>query len=81
LKDRPFFDRSSFVTTRIILQNRKSSLYLKSVSEWTPDDQKAAKFERMTEALDFLRTVKVEKDCMDMVLIWGDRRYDLRVSI
>ncbi|MDB6019030.1 MAG: hypothetical protein JWR19_3519 [Pedosphaera sp.] len=69
------------MTTCIILQNRKSSLYLKSVSEWTPDDQKAAKFERMTEALDFLRTVKVEKDSIDMVLIWGDRRYDLRVSI
>ena len=62
---------------RIILQDRESLLYFKATNEWTPDIDKAADFQQLAQAIEFVRTSKLPK--LDAVMWFGDPKYDVRV--
>ncbi len=62
---------------RIILQDRESLLYFKGNNEWTPDIDKAADFQQLVQAIEFVRTSKLPN--LDAVMWFGDPKYDVRV--
>jgi hypothetical protein len=62
---------------RIILQNRESAFYFKSVSEWTADADRALDFKNLIYAVDFVRMARLTN--LDIVLYFGDERYNLRL--
>lgn len=64
---------------RIVLQNHKSLLYLKSSKEWTSDIKDALDFQQIVRAVDHVNCSKLK--CMDVLMHFGDPADDLRLRV
>jgi hypothetical protein len=64
--------------SKIVLQNRDSLLYLKSESQWTSLLEEARQFEHIADASAFARKTKLP--VLDIVMSFGDPKYDVRLS-
>jgi hypothetical protein len=62
---------------RIVLQNRKSLLYVKTVHEWTPDADHATDFQQLMRAIDFVWTADLKN--LDVLMLFGQPGYDIRI--
>ena len=63
--------------SKIVLQNRESLLYLKGEGQWTPHVAEASSFEHVADANAFVRHAKLP--VLDIVMTFGDPRYDVRL--
>jgi hypothetical protein len=64
---------------RVVLQDRESLLYYQSPSQWTPDPDKATDFEHILRAHSYAGQAKEAN--WDVVMIFSDRKYDVRLPI
>lgn len=64
---------------RVVLQNYKSLLYLKSAKEWTSHIKDALDFQLIISAVDHVNTSKLQ--CMDVLMHFGDPADDLRLRV
>lgn len=66
------------MTTRVVIQDRQSRLYLKGADEWTPEINEAEDFEQIVEAIDFLRLARLPH--IDVLMHFEDPKYDVRLT-
>jgi hypothetical protein len=64
---------------RVIVQDRKSLLYVKGVNQWTPSIHEASDFQRIIKAFDFVSESKLP--CIDVLMHFGDPKYDVRLKV
>jgi hypothetical protein len=64
---------------QVVLQNRDSCLYFRSPDEWVSDVKQATDFGTTQRALEFGHQLK--QACLDVVLIFADRRHDIRLPV
>jgi hypothetical protein len=65
---------------RVVLQNRKTLLYLQQPGGWTADVNRAANFEQILQAREFARSSKLPH--LDMVMFLdSDGRPGLRMPV
>jgi hypothetical protein len=64
--------------SKIVLQNRDSLLYWKGEGQWTPHVEEAVQFEHIADASAFAQKSKIT--VLDIVMNFGDPRYDVRLS-
>ncbi len=64
--------------SKIVLQNRDSLLYWKGEGQWTPHVDEAAQFEHIADASTFAQKSKLT--VLDIVMNFGDPRYDVRLA-
>jgi hypothetical protein len=64
---------------RVILQDRKSLLYLKGVDQWTSSIQEASDFQKIIKAFDFASESKLPS--IDVLMCFGDPKYDVRLRV
>jgi len=65
--------------TRVLVRDRITGLYLKQLGSWTQDEAKAAGFSCSATAFHFC--LRHELTTAQIVLRFGDERYDLRFSV
>jgi hypothetical protein len=79
LKDWVFLERIYYkMSLRVILQHRKSLLYLKGLSEWTPNIREAREFKDIVHAIDFAQLARLTE--LDVLMHFGDSKYDIRLA-
>lgn len=66
------------IRMRIILQHRKSRLYLEKLGQWTDDVETALDFTHLIAAVDFVQFNQIST--IDVLMHFGDPRYDVRLS-
>lgn len=64
---------------RVIIQNRKSLLFLKSGDEWTSHINDALDFQGVIKAFDY--AIKSKLPAIDVVMHFGDPAYDVRLRV
>lgn len=68
---------ASNLQTKVVLQDRNSSLYFEEVDRWTADVNQAKNFEHIRKAHEFARSTR--NSHLDIVMIFADRKYDIRL--
>jgi len=66
------------IRAKIVLQNRESLLYLNQDGKWTSNIEEATRFEHVADANSFARKSKLT--LLDIVMSFGDPRYDVRMA-
>ena len=64
--------------SKIVLQSRDSLLYWKGEGQWTPHVDEAKQFEHIADASAFAQKSKMPT--VDIVMNFGDPRYDVRLN-
>ncbi|MDB6111866.1 MAG: hypothetical protein JWR69_3616 [Pedosphaera sp.] len=65
------------MSLRILLLHRKSLLYLKGISDWTPNTREARDFNDVGQAFNFVRAAKLAE--LDILMHFEDPKYDIRL--
>jgi hypothetical protein len=63
---------------QILLQHRKSGLYLRGDGEWTQDINAARDFREIVRAVDYANVARLLD--LDILMHFADSRHDVRLS-